>query len=283
MVGRQPGAQRRGRRPEGLQQGLRGPEALRGQQPGRRRGQDPLQDAGGRHQHRPAVRGPEAAAAVRQGPQLRRAAPDADPDRQELPPDGVGRRRPEDHRQHGVGRRPGDDQDPGTGVGVKDAVDHRDPSAGQQAQPQDTARHGAGDGEEQQQQPQQPLLAAVGDQAQEDPRRQLHRPRGQEAQPRQEHRRRVASPGQGGQEVAPPAQGQPRQPGGGEEEEVVHQRVQSEDAVDINHRHGPSPLFARDIIGQEGRESGRNLGRGKQKEPPGGGGNVKKLPLPCFL
>ncbi len=236
------GPQVRGGGPQGLQKRLRRLQAPPGQQFRRRRGQ--VQSAGGQYQHRPAVRGPEAAARVPQGRQFRRPPGDAHPDRQQFPPDGVARRRPEDHRQHGVGRRGGHHQGPGVHVGVEHPVHRRDPAPCQQSQAQHTARHGAGDGEKQQFQPQQFLLPAVGDEPQQDPRRDFHRRLGQEAQARQEHRRRVGPPGQGRQGVAPPFQRQPRKAGGAEEEQIVHQPVQQEHAVYVDDRHAaPAPFF----------------------------------------
>ncbi len=243
VVRRQPGPQGRGGGAQGLQQLLRGLQAPPPEQPDHRPRQRPVQGPRSCHQHRPAVRRPEAAARVPQGRQLRRPPGDGDPDRQQLPPDPVARRRAEDQGEDGVSRRPADDQGPGVHVGVEHAFHHRDPAPGQKPQAQHTARHGAGDSEEQQQKPQQLLLPAVGHEAQQHPRRELHRRLGQEAQPRQEHRRRVSPPGQRRQGVAPPPQGQARQPGGTEEEQVVHQGVQGEHAVDVDDRHAAPPFF----------------------------------------
>ena len=236
-VGRQPGPESRSRRPQGLQQLLRRPQIPPGQQPHRLRGQGPVQGAGGRHQHRPPVRGTEAVSAVPQGRQLRRAVSDPNPHRQELPLHAVARHPPEYHGEYRVGRRPRHRQSPGVHICVQHAVHRRNAAPRQQSQPQHTARHSAGDREKQQSQPQQLLLAAVGRQRQQHPRRQLHRGLRQEAQPRQEHRRRVNAPQQPRQGAAPPPQRQARQPGGAEEEQVVHQGVQHEHAVDVNDRH----------------------------------------------
>ena len=210
MIGRQPGPQGRSRRPERLQKLLRGPEPFRRQKPRRRRRQNPPQRPRGCHQHSPAVRSPETAAAVRQGRQLRRPAAQADPHRQQRPLDSVARRRPKDNRQDGIGRRPGDDQNPQIHIGVKDAVHHR---------------HAAS-----RQQPQAP------------PRRQLHRAGGQDAQPRQNPRRRVSTPRQGPQNIPAAAQGKTRQAGGREQQQIIHQRVQGKHAVYVNDRHTPSPF-----------------------------------------
>lgn len=260
MVGRQPGPQRRGRAPQRLQKLLRGLQAPLGQQPRRLGGQGGVQRPGGRYQHGPPVRRPKAAARVPQRRQRRRPVPNPDPDRQKPPFHAVGRRRPEHHRHHGVSRCPAGQQRPGVHVGVKHAVHHRHAAPRQQAQSQHTARHGAGNGEEQQDQPQQLLLPAVGGQPQQHARRQLHRRFRQKPQMGQKHRRRVSAPRQGGKNVAPPPQRQARQAGGGEEEQIVHQGVQRENAVDVDDGHAaPSPLFPRVIIGQVERERGRFL------------------------
>ena len=125
-VGRQPGPQGRGRGPQGLQQLLRGLQAPPPEQPYRLRRQSGVQGSRRRYQRRPSVRGPEAAARVPKGRQLRRPPLDGDPDRQQLSPHPVARRRPEDHGEDGVGRRPGHHQGFRVHVGVKHAVHRRD-------------------------------------------------------------------------------------------------------------------------------------------------------------
>lgn len=238
-IGEQPGPQLRRFTAQGLQQCFGTAQALRGQ----RRAQDPIQNAGGDHQHRPAAgRLPKTVAAVPQGGELRRPVSEAEPDRQQRARRGVAGRCPEYHRQHGVGRRGGNQQDPGVHIGVKHAADHRHASSRQQTQTQHTAGHSAGNGEEQQRQPEQAALAAVGNQAQQHPCRQLYRRCAEPGQPRQEHRRRISAPGQAPQQIAPPPQGKSRQPGRRQKQQIVHSPVKEEYAVDVNDCHDPPPL-----------------------------------------
>lgn len=148
---------------------------------------------------------------------------------------------PEHHRQHHIGRRSGHHQDPSIHIGIKNAVNHWHTASGQQSQAQNTARHSAGDSEEQENQPQKLLLPAIGRQAHQHTRRQLNRCLGEKPPPRQEYRRRVSASQEGGQKTAAPSQRQARQPGGSQEQEVIHQPVQEKNAVYVNYRHAASP------------------------------------------
>ena len=114
---------------------------------------------------------------------------------------------------------------------------------------------------------------SFSDEAQQHPRRQLHRRLGQKAQPRQKHRRRVSAPGQGRQCVAPPPQGKPRQPGRAEEEQIVHQSVQNKHAVYVNDRHAAPPPFSKGYYrtGKPGKRS-QSVGKFRAKKGGGAGG-----------
>ena len=165
----------------------------------------------------------------------------AHPDRHQLAVHALFGRCPEHHRQHQIGRGGGGQQHLGVHVRIEHAVHHGHAASGQQAQPQHAPGHGAGDGKEQQRQPQQLLLPAVGRQRQQHARRQLHRRRREKAQPRQKHRHRVGAPQQSRQQIPPPPEGDPRQPAHGEHQQIVHQRVQHKHAVHIHHGQTAPP------------------------------------------
>lgn len=68
-----------------------------------------------------------------------------------------------------------------------------------------------------------------------------HRGRAQKAHPRQEDGHRIQSAQDGPQGKAQPGQGLPRQPGRGQQQQVVHHRVEQKQRVHIDDRHpGPS-------------------------------------------
>ena len=81
---------------------------------------------------------------------------------------------------------------------------------------------------------------------------------GQKAQPGQEDRHRVQPP-QGRAQGEPPApQGLPRQPGRGQQEEVVHQSVEEEQRVYIDNGHVSPPFgtsYYRSLAGRKQSES----------------------------
>ena len=243
MVGDQPEPQIRRRPQQRLQQLCRTLQRWRGQQAPDLPRQRAVQPPWRHHQHRLAGhRVPEGIPRVAKGGEGRLPAAEAHPGRHQLPPDALSGRRPEHHRQHQIGRGGGNQQDPGVHVRVEHAVHHRHAATGQQAQSQHTTRQGAGDGEEQQRQPQQLLLPAVGRQRQQHPRRQLHRRGGKKAQSRQEHRHGIGAPQQPRQQIPAPPEGDPRQPAHGERKQIVHQRIQHEHAVHIHHGQVRRPL-----------------------------------------
>ena len=219
-----------------------------------------------RRQHRDGSPGhvPQLVAAVVEGGEahLPPGPVDAQPDGPPLhAPPG---RRPEHHAQKKVSRPGGDEQHPQVHLGVEYPPLHRHP-AGEKAQGQHTARHAAGEGEQQQRPPQEAPLPAKGDGRHEKPRRQLPRQACQAPQPRQEHRRGVApaekrrrqaapAPGrQAGEQLRPPQQ------------QVIHQRVEEKHAVQVHHRH-PAPPFSLPHYSGPAAESASQKGDG-QKEP----------------
>lgn len=203
-----------------------------------------VQSAGSRHQHRLSCRRiPQCVSAVPQGGQLCDPAADADPHRERLAADTVLCRRPEHHRQHQICRGGGDQQDFGVYVRVKDAVHHRHGAARQQSQRQHTAREAAGDREQQQRQAEQLFLPAVGQQRQQHTCRRLCRRGGQKAAPGQEHRYGIGAARQSRQQIPSPPEGHSRQPGGQQEQQIIHRRIQDKHAVHIYHRHGIPLLF----------------------------------------
>ena len=239
MIRQQAGPQLRGRPAHSLQQVRRSLQPLRRQQAADLPGQAAVQGARRRHQHRLAARRiPEAVATVPEGGQFRSAPANTDPHRQQPAADAVPCRRPEHHRHHQIGRGGRDQQDLGVHIRIEDAVYRRDPAARQQPQGQNASRQGAGNGEQQQNQPQELFLPAESQQRQQDARRQLGRRGGQEPAARQEHRHGIGPAGQGRQQIASPPERQPRQPGRDQKKQIIHGRVQHKHAVHVDHRHG---------------------------------------------
>ena len=219
-------------------------QTLRRQQSPGLPGQQAVQGTGGGYQHRPSLRGlPKAGSSVQQRRQLHHPARRRDPDGNQLSPDTVSRRRPENHRQHQIGRPGGEYQNPAVDVRIKHASHRRDLASGQQPQRQYAPRHGAGDRQQQQRQPEKPLLATKGDDRQQHSRRRLYRACGEKAHSRQKRRCGVGPAGQGRQQIPPSPEGDTRQPSGGEQQQVIHQGVEDKHAVDVNHRHGAPPLL----------------------------------------
>ena len=161
MVRQQPWPQLRGCLPDWLHQVRWRPQPLRRQQVAQLLGQTAVQSTGGRHQDGLFPRRvPEGVAAVPEGGQLRDAPADTDPHRQQLTSDAVPCCRPEHHRQHQIGRAGRDQQDLGVHIRIENAVHRRDRASCQQPQGQYAACQGAGDGEQQQDQPQELFLPA---------------------------------------------------------------------------------------------------------------------------
>ena len=123
-------------------------------------------------------------------------------------------------------------------------------------QPTHICRHGAGGQPQRQHQTAQPSGQQKKQRRQSPrmglppPRRQRHggshsRPAQrvrQPAKPRQEHRTGIQRPDGGAQSQSSPPQGDTRQLGRGQEQQIVYQQIQQEHPVQIHHRHAASPL-----------------------------------------
>lgn len=255
---------------QGLQQIRRESQQLRRQQPRRLGRQDAVQAPRGHHQHRRAGhRVPQSAAGVQQRRQDGGPAPHAHPCVRQLASQAVAGGGPEHHRQHQIGRRRCDQQHFGGDIRIKYAPDHRHAAACQETQPQHASGHGAGHGEQQQGQPEEPFLAAEGNHRQHHPRRGLHRQQAQKAAPGQKHRHGVSPAQRRRQNVPPPAQPDARQAPGAKQQQVVHQSVEYKHAVHIHRGHGPAPFpVTQTIIGQRAGKTGRKKEAGPMKSAP---------------
>ena len=249
MIRQQAGPQLRRRLPHRLQQIRRRPQPLRRQQGAHFPGQSAVQRVGRRHQDRLAIRRvPQGVAAVPEGGQFYDTAADADPHREQFAADALPGRRTEHHRYDQIGRAGRHQQNFDVHIGIKNAVHRRDRAARQQSQRQHTARQSAGDGKQQQRQPQELFLPAKGQQGEQNSRRQLGRSGGQKAAARQEHRRGIGPARQRRQQIASPPERHPRQPGRDQKEQIVHGGVQHKHAVHIDHCHGAVPLRQRSLL-----------------------------------
>ena len=195
-----------------------------------------------RRQHRVPGGVPETVAGVPEGRQGHGLPQQAHPHGQPFSPDAVGGGRPEDHRQQQVDPGRGKQQGPSIDVGIKDAPGAGDALPRRQSQGQYYSRQTAGHGKGQQGQPQKMPFPAEGRQRQKHSRRCLCRSRCQKAPSRQKHRRRIQPAQQAAEGVPPPAQGDARQPGRDQHQEVIQQGVEEKHAVQIHHRHGPPPF-----------------------------------------
>ncbi len=257
MIRQQPGPQKRGRVPQRLQQFLRGFQGLRSQQASGPFGKHGIQPAGADYQNRTgSARLPQAVAAVPESRQLHGFLSGAYPYGKERSLRAVLRRRTENHRQDHIRRRGRHQQNIRVHVGVEYAVDHWNAAPGQETQPQHTACHSAGYREKKQQKTQEAFLAAVGDQPQQNTRRQLDRHFRQKPAAGEKNRRRICAARQSGENIASPAQRQARQARRRQQQQVIHHGIQDKYAVKIDHRHGHPP-FPTSIIGQARRKIGR--------------------------
>ena len=260
-VRRKPRRQFRCRLGQGCQQLRRSTQSLRRAEPGRRPRQDPPQRARRHHQHRLSVhRVPEGIAAVPQGCQLRRLSIYGNPNRHQTALHAAAGRRPEHHTHQSIGRRGGRQQHPGIHVRVEHSPGHRHTASRQQPQRQHAACQRTGQGKKQQRQPGQPGFTAVGDQSHQYACRRLHRRGGQKPHARQKHRHRVRSSRQSSQQIPPPAQRDPRQPGRDQKQQVVHHPVEDEHAVHIHHCHHAASLPPMNAI------IGRSAGERRRKQ-----------------
>ena len=145
--------------------------------------------------------------------------------------------------------------------GVEHPVGQREPPPAQQGDGQYSAPEGAGEGEEDDHLPQQPPAFPEGGQHHQHRRRQTAGGAGQKGEPRQEDGHRVQPPQRGPQQEAQPGQGFPRQPGGGQEQKIVHHCVEQKQGIHIDDGHGYTPPFtaaAPSIIGAWANETGQN-------------------------
>ena len=237
-VGQQTPPQLRRRPLQRLQQVRREPQQLRCQHWPYRRRQSAVQCPRRHHQHRrPGHRVPQGAAGIQQGRHLGGPALHAHPDRRQLAAQAVAGRRPEHHRHHPIGRGGGNQQHLGGDVSIEHPLDHRHGAARQQPQAQHAPGHGAGHGQQQQRQPENPRLSAEGNHREDHPYRDLHRQQTQKAPPRQKHRHGVGPAQKGPQGITPSPQRNARKAGSAKEQQVVHERVQHEHAVHIHCGH----------------------------------------------
>lgn len=242
MIRRQPRTQPWRLPPQRLQQFFRTPQPLRRQQGPDFPGQCRVQSAQGDYDHRMTGPGvPEDVSVVVQGGQGRCPAIQAEADREQLPPDAMPRRRTEHGSQHKINRGSGQQKPLPVHIGIKDAVDYRNGSPCQQSQAQYAARHSAGQRKQKHRQAEQPRFSAEGQQGQQDPRRQLYRRRGKKGAPRKEHRRGISTAGKGRQKIALSLQRQTGQSSRCQKQQIVHDRIQNEHAVYVDHCHDAAP------------------------------------------
>lgn len=97
----------------------------------------------------------------------------------------------------------------------------------------------------------------------------------QPAKSRQEHRPGVQRPDGGAQSQPSPPQGNTRQLGRGQEQQIVYQQIQQEHPVQIHHRHAASPPSADHII-PASTEKKRQKKRGPHRSSP----HVPHTPIP---
>ena len=137
-------------------------------------------------------------------------------------------------------------------IRIKNAVGPGQRAAGQETQPQDTPRQPAGQGKQQQRQPQQILFSSKSHQCHQDARRQLGGPGGQKAASRKEHRHGIGAAQDGRQRIPPSPQRHARQPGRDQTEEIIHHAVEQKYGIHIDHGHGStsfvSPRFAQQTL-----------------------------------
>ena len=156
-------------------------------------------------------------------------------------------------------------------------------------QPTHICRHGAGGQPQRQHQTAQPSGQQKKQRRQSPrmglppPRRQRHggspsRPAQrvrQPAKPRQEHRTGVQRPDGGAQSQPSSPQGDTRQLGRGQEQQIVYQQIQQEHPVQIHHRHAASPPSAGHII-----PSAAGKKRQKKRGPHRSSPHVPHTPIP---
>ena len=124
----------------------------------------------GDHQHRLAAhRVPQAVSGIVVVGKFNHPAAYGKAHRKHLPPDTVGRRGPEHHRQYQIRGGGGNEEHPEADVRIEDAVYRRDPASRKKPQGQHTARKTAGKGKKQHRQPCQSFLPAEGYQGQKHP------------------------------------------------------------------------------------------------------------------
>ena len=234
-------------------------QLLRGQQLAEGFRQDALHLPRRYHQYRPAGDTvPQAVSSVQQSRQFCRFSLNTDPHRHQIPLKAPAGRRPEHQRQHSISCGGRQDQYPQVDVRVEDAPADGDAGLGQQAQTQHAARQSTGNRQHEKGQAQEPLLPAEGDQGHQSPHRQLYRQLCQHCQTRTEHRHGVAASQHRRQQVPPPAQGNPGQPGRQQQNQIVHGRIQRKHTVYINDCHRcPPRLSIWFIIGKSGWKSRR--------------------------
>ena len=146
------------------------------------------------------------------------------------------------HCQHHIGRPGSYQQYPYGHVRIENAVDRGDRPTGEHPQSQHTPCHGAGHAEKYQRQPQQLPLSAEGRQGQQHTCCRFHRHPGEKFHARQKHRRCVSASQKRSQHIPAAPKGHSRQPPGGEQQQIVHQCVEHEYAVDVNDGHGIPPF-----------------------------------------
>ena len=249
-------------------------QCLSGEQSADLPGENTVQTSWRHHQHRRPGHGvPQRIPCVTEGGEGRLPPAQTHPGRDQFSPDALSGSRPEDHCQHQIGCGGGNQQNLRVHICVKHTVHHRHTAACQHTQCQHTPGHGAGDGKQQQCQPQQLFLSPIGHQRHENPGRQLHRRSGEKSQSRQKRRHGVSSAQQACQKIPPPPEGDPGQTPHGQYQQIVHQGVQHEHTVYVYHGQGPLPLPADGtIIGQApgkfGRKKETHLGKGASPPSP---------------
>lgn len=95
------------------------------------------------------------------------------------------------------------------------------------------------------------------------------------AKPRQEHRTGGTAPDGGAQSQPSSPQGDTRQLGRGQEQQIVYQQIQQEHPVQIHHRHAASPPSAGHII-----PSAAGKKRQKKRGPHRSSPHVPHTPIP---
>jgi len=129
-------------------------------------------------------------------------------------------------------------------IRIKDTADDRYTATRQQPESQYTARQGKGEQEKQQRQPQQLSLSTISDQRQQHTHRYFNKWLRKKSASGQKDCHGIDSSGKGRQQVTPTAQRDSRQAGCCEKEDIIHENIQHQYAVQIynGHRSPPFPV-----------------------------------------